>query len=282
MGPALVERHAHGARMKCLLLRQIAAGITRAEGSSTTMNTATKTAKTETQPTAEMIQAHIHLVHRIVAHFMRKLPRSVQREDLVSAGTLGLFYAIRTSGHTADAQPDMFAAYARIRIRGAIVDELRRHDWAPRRRPAKETKVEAKVETKPATVTSIAPPSNVIDIRTRLSIVPPPSLPPSAAAAAVAVVGFDDLPSTVALKDEGDSPLELMEELHRSERVREALKALPEREARIIIMRYFEEIPSKTIAETLGLSEARISQLHARATERLKAILAESELDMAA
>ena len=240
----------------------------------------TKTAKTETQPTAEMIQAHMHLVHRIVAHFMRKLPRSVQREDLVSAGTLGLFYAIRTSGHTADAQPDMFAAYARIRIRGAIVDELRRHDWAPRRR--KETKVEAKVETKPATVTSIAPPSNVIDIRTRLSIVPPPSLPPSAAAPPVAVVGFDDLPSTVALKDEGDSPLELMEELHRSERVREALKALPEREARIIIMRYFEEIPSKTIAETLGLSEARISQLHARATERLKAILAESELDMAA
>jgi RNA polymerase sigma factor for flagellar operon FliA len=242
------------------------------------MNNATKI---ETKPTAEMIQAHMHLVHRIVAHFMRKLPRSVQREDLVSAGTLGLFYAIRTSGHTAEAQPDMFAAYARIRIRGGIVDELRRHDWAPRRR--KETKVEAKA----APVTSIAPPSNVIDIRTRLSIVPPPSLPPpslppSAAATPVAVVGFDDLPSTVALKDEGDSPLELMEELHRSERVREALKALPEREARIIIMRYFEEIPSKTIAETLGLSEARISQLHARATERLKAILAESELDMAA
>ena len=68
---------------------------------------------------------------RIVAHFMRRLPRSVQREDLIAAGTLGLFHALRSSAHTC---PEMFASYARIRIRGSIVDELRRHDWSPRRR----------------------------------------------------------------------------------------------------------------------------------------------------
>ena len=87
--------------------------------------------KTLTNPTAEDIATHMPLVQRIVAHFMRRLPRSVQREDLVSAGTLGLFHALRSSAHTC---PEMFASYARIRIRGSIVDELRRHDWSPRRR----------------------------------------------------------------------------------------------------------------------------------------------------
>jgi RNA polymerase sigma factor for flagellar operon FliA len=74
---------------------------------------------------------HMHLVHRIVARFARRLPRSVRREDLEAAGTLGLFNALRSSDHTC---AEMFAAYARIRIRGAILDELRRNDWSPRRR----------------------------------------------------------------------------------------------------------------------------------------------------
>jgi RNA polymerase sigma factor for flagellar operon FliA len=59
-------------------------------------------------------------------------------------------------------------------------------------------------------------------------------------------------------------------------RLHKALVSLPAREAQIIRMRYFEGIPSKAIAEELGLSEARISQLHARATLRLKAILVAS------
>src|SRR5438045_6504814 len=91
---------------------------------------------TPATPTDQSIRDHMHLVHRIVAQFMRRLPRSVQREDLVAAGTLGLFQALKTSGHTLATCEEMFTAYARIRIRGAILDELRRHDWSPRRRRA--------------------------------------------------------------------------------------------------------------------------------------------------
>lgn len=216
----------------------------------------TATSPTPAEPTEHDIRDHMHLVHRIVAHFVRRLPRSVQREDLVAAGTLGLFYALRTSAANVTSHPDMFASYARIRIRGAILDELRRHDWAPRRRKIKEEG------------------SNVIPFPGGAAAASPP----------VHVVGFDDLPPTVMLSEDCASPLERIEAAVDKERLHEALAELPEREQMIIRMRYFEGIPSKAIASTLGLSEARISQLHARATARLRAILEDSggELELAA
>ena len=206
-----------------------------------------------TNPTSRDITEHLPLVHRIVAHFMRRLPRSVQREDLIAAGTLGLFHALRASEHSC---PEMFAAYARIRIRGSIVDELRRHDWSPRRR--KDPNAAVTNGNGPASVTSI----------TGVSI--PPFRP------AVAVVGFDDLPagSTAGLAHEGASPLEDVLARREHDALHAAVQQLPERERDIVRMRYFEDMPSKAIAQAMGLSEARISQLHARATTRLKDLLA--------
>jgi RNA polymerase sigma factor for flagellar operon FliA len=217
-----------------------------------------------TNPTSHEITEHMPLVQRIVAHFMRRLPRSVQREDLVAAGTLGLFHALRSSTHTC---PEMFASYARIRIRGSIVDELRRHDWSPRRR--KDPNANANGPASTATVTSIAP-----GAMGAMSV--PPARP------RVAVVGFDDLPagSTAGLVDEGASPLDDILERREHEALHAAVAELPEREREIVQMRYFQGLPSKAIAQAMGLSEARISQLHARATSRLKELLGDSALDL--
>lgn len=213
--------------------------------------------KTTTVPTSQDIADHMPLVQRIVSHFMRRLPRSVRREDLMAAGTLGLFYALRSSDHTCE---EMFTAYARIRIRGSIVDELRRHDWSPRRRKEPNAQSGGTPAVRSATVTSIAPAA--------LASIPP--VPPR-----VAVVGFDDLPagSTAGLTDGAASPLD--DVLARSEHaaLHAAVEQLPAREREIIRMRYFQGMPSKAIAEALGLSEARISQLHARATIRLKELM---------
>ncbi len=207
-------------------------------------------------PTAQDIAEHMPLVQRIVAHFMRCLPRSVQREDLVSAGTLGLFHALRSSAHTC---PEMFASYARIRIRGSIVDELRRHDWSPRRR---KDPAAAANETTASNVTPIVP----------TGLQPAPALP------RVSVVGFDDLPAASTAKLAGDcaSPLDDVLARRETEALHKAIDALPEREREIIILRYFQGVPSKAIAQAMGLSEARISQLHARATSRLRELLADS------
>ena len=100
----------------------------------------------------------------------------------------------------------------------------------------------------------------------------------------VVVIGFDDLPPTQPLREDGPSPLEQVEARRSNAEVRHAVECLPPRERAIVRMRYFEDVPSKAIASTLGLSEARVSQLLARATTQLKQLLTErtGELDLAA
>ncbi len=223
----------------------------------------------ETQPTHDSFAvsstefaAHMHLVLSIVAEFMRRVPRSVQREDLVAAGSMGLLHALRSKKHTC---PEMLTAYARIRIRGAVIDELRRHDWSPRRR-------------RPAGGNTGAPESvraeNVGAAAGRMT----------EEKSGVVVVGFDDLPPTYSFREDGPSPLEQVEVRRSSVEVRRAVEQLPARERAIVSMRYFEDVSSKAIASTLGLSEARVSQLLARATSQLKQLLTEQpqELKLAA
>ena len=216
---------------------------------------------TTTSPTSEALEQHMHLVHGIVARFTRRLPRSVRREDLLAAGTVGLFNAMRASEHTCE---EMFASYACIRIRGAIVDELRRTDWSPRRRRAKANA---------APVAGAAPAEET--------------------AAPISVVGFDDLPpAQLGAMDAtsggasygGVSALEQLEAHSEQETVRRLVRALPEREREIVTMRYFEGVSSKEIATMLNLSEARVSQLHARAVGRLRALIVEqgSAVELAA
>jgi RNA polymerase sigma factor for flagellar operon FliA len=155
----------------------------------------------------------------------------------------------------------MLAAYARIRIRGAIIDELRRHDWSPRRRRAPKTNV----------------------VITNASGDAPESAE-KGEKSGVVVIGFDDLPPTHALREDGPSPLEEVEVRRSSSEVRDAVAKLPPRERAIVTMRYFEDVPSKAIASSMGLSEARVSQLLARATSQLRQLLTErsDELGLAA
>ena len=215
------------------------------------------TQPTALEPAASSIElaAHMHLVVGIVAAFMRRVPRSVQREDLLAAGSMGLLQALRSQKHTC---PEMLIAYARIRIRGAVIDELRRHDWSPRRRRPQN-----------------AAPAN--DAAANDAAAP-------ADKTGGVVIGFDDLPPTHALCEEGPSPLEQVEIRRSSVDVRRAVELLPPRERSIVRMRYFDDVSSKAIASTLGLSEARVSQLLARATSQLKQLLTEqpNELKLAA
>ena len=204
--------------------------------------------------TNDAFTSHMHLVLRIVADFMRRVPRSVQREDLVAAGSVGLLHALRSKKHTC---PEMLAAYARIRIRGAVIDELRRHDWSPRRRRT------APVQTGPQTTAN----GTLV-----------PEKP------GVVIIGLDDLPPTHSIREQGPSPLEEVETRRSNVEIRIAVEKLPPRERTIVNMRYFQDVPSKTIASALGLSEARVSQLLARATLQLKQLLTErpGEIDLAA
>jgi RNA polymerase sigma factor for flagellar operon FliA len=190
-----------------------------------------------TAPTREEITELMPLVHQVVARMLRRLPPNVLRDDLVAAGTYGLIDALRKSPDRSPA----FEWYARIRIRGAVVDELRSQDWLTRRARTRATKAQAEGRG-PGT----------------------------------AVVGFDDLPESQAqsLVDPGmASPHEQVERKLDLVALQNAVRLLPEREANIVGWHYFEGIPFKVIAARLGVSEPRISQLHSRAMGLLKAKL---------
>jgi RNA polymerase sigma factor for flagellar operon FliA len=209
------------------------------------------TATIESRPAAEAavvsreaIEAHLPLVHQVVRRFLRKLPSNVCRDDLVSAGVFGLMDALRKNG---GGDGPAFEWYARVRIRGAIVDALRQQDWLSRR--ARWAAASGGGER--------------------------------GGVAATGVVSFDDLGAgeqAAAMADEGAaSPSERAEASETRSRLEQAVAQLPDRERLIVSMHYFEGVLFKDIGALLGVSEPRVSQLHARAMGKLRAQLQAAE-----
>lgn len=198
-------------------------------------------------PSREELASYMPLVHQVVARILRRLPPNVLRDDLVAAGTYGLVDALRKNSERTVA----FDWYARIRIRGAVVDELRAQDWLTRRARTRLVGEQARGES-----------------------------------ASLSVVGFDDLPEGQAFGfvDAGvPSPLEQVETRMERASLERAVGKLPEREGNIVRWHYFEGTPFKDIAARLRVSEPRISQLHARAMVRLRTLMIEApEADKAA
>lgn len=195
-------------------------------------------------PSAQEVNRHMPLVRQVVARFLRRLPANVLRDDLVAAGVHGLIDSLRKNGGDAGAT---FESYARIRIRGAILDELRTQDWLPRR--ARWAALGKRVATDETPV---------------------------------AVVGIEDLTPAERLatfhNDEEKDPSELLADRQESKLLGDTIDLLPERERTIVRMHYFQGARFKDIGEVLGVSEPRISQLHGRAMGQLKKLLATSAM----
>lgn len=192
---------------------------------------------------ANLLAQYSPLVRQIVGGFQRKLPRNVLRDDLLAAGMSGLWDAIRRQGTERD---DSFEWYVRVRIRGAILDELRAQDWLPRRARA------AAAEAQAAGNTSILPPS---------------------------VVRLEDVSEweqgrALSSADTNSSESAVHQKLV-GEALQRAVDQLPERERHIVSMHYFRGIKFKDLGAELGVSEPRISQLHSRAMKRLRTIIAQ-------
>jgi len=189
---------------------------------------------------AKEIRRYLPIVHQMVTRLLVKVPSNVLREDLIAAGTFGLLASIRRDGAV---RSPTFEWYARVRIRGAIMDELRNQDWLSRR---------ARREVH----TAYGDP-----------------LPSERCA----FVGFDDLPgglqSVFNAELSPPTPFDLLEATQKRDALKMALKTLSDRERRILFLHYFQGEQFKTIATTLGVSLPRISQLHWRAVARLREAL---------
>lgn len=220
----------------------------------------------------QLIADHTDLVRRIAHHLLARLPASVLVEDLIQSGMIGLIEAAR---QFQGGQGATFATYAGIRIRGAMIDELRRNDWAPRsvhrnsRRIAEAIQTVEAREARAARDREIAAELDVdLDEFHRM-------LQDNAGVHLMALdelFGPDRDPDRL-LPATGSTPSEQLEREDFRDALAEALAKLPEKERLVLALYYNEELNLREIGAVMGITESRVCQIRSQSVHRLRARL---------
>jgi RNA polymerase sigma factor for flagellar operon FliA len=218
----------------------------------------------------QLVEQHAGLVKRIALHLLARLPASVQLDDLIQSGMIGLLEAGKKFDGSKGAS---FETYAGIRIRGSMLDEIRRGDWTPRSvhrngrliattingleselgRDVKDTEVAEKLDI---TIDEYHHMVNEVN--------------------AGKVIGIEDLGVTedvivVDGQSEKNAPFEGMASAAFQKALAGTIASLPEREMLVLSLYYDDELNLREIGEVLEVSESRVSQIHSQAMVRVKA-----------
>ncbi|THB64396.1 MAG: RNA polymerase sigma factor FliA [Gammaproteobacteria bacterium] len=221
----------------------------------------------------DMIVNYAPLVKRIAYHLLGKLPPTVEIDDLIQAGMIGLLEA---SSQYDASHGASFRTYAGIRIRGAILDEVRRLDWTPRSVHKKAREVAEKIhelENRQGRDPSDA------DVVKEMGITMDEYHQILQDSSNAKVFSFDqfETPSDEN-SDFSDEHLEPLKVLHKEgfkKCLVEAIKKLCEREQLLMSLYYDDELNLKEIGEILGVSESRASQLHGKIMLKLRKVMQE-------
>jgi RNA polymerase sigma factor for flagellar operon FliA len=202
------------------------------------------------------------------------MPHSIDLGDLVQDGVLGL---IDAANRFDEKRGIKFETFAERRVRGAMIDALRRDAWprgvrrVRRELEAAREQLRRELGAEP-TIEDLANRVGADVGRLERTIVRITTIESTSPMANLESIDASTLPA-VLVPSEPLSPHRLFEQAESRERVRLALATLPERERKIITLYYFEEATMKQIGAAIGVNESRVSQLHARAISRLKAAL---------
>lgn len=225
------------------------------------------------------VSDYLPMVKKIAGMLVSRLPASVDVNDLVQVGVIGLIDAARQFDPH---QGVMFETFASQRVRGAMLDELRREDWMPRQMRRNSRQIEDAINKLEQ---SLGRPPQESEIAEALSLSLAEYQSMLSDCKGLSLVHFSDfeedesggMSDAVAnIHDkESPNPLEaLSSESFRSGLV-EAIKLLPERDQLVMSLYYEQELNLKEIGAVLGVSESRVSQLHSQAIVRLRAKLKE-------
>ncbi|MBP9957955.1 MAG: FliA/WhiG family RNA polymerase sigma factor [Synergistaceae bacterium] len=222
----------------------------------------------------EIVKRYLPLVRYVAGRMAVSSHPGLDFEDLLSFGSLGLLDAI---DRFEPSRGFCFQTFAVPRIRGAILDELRRYDWISRSGREKLQKLDRALD-------EIARTNGHSDDETLMALL---DMDEKAyrelleIASRSYVVSLDEVLSfeegevqrEELLEDNAPSPLEMIEQAEDTDRVVRALESLPERERLLLTLYYYEGLTLKEIGKILGVTESRVSQLHGRGLSLLKALL---------
>ena len=228
----------------------------------------------------QLIQRFAPLVKRIAYHLMARLPSSVQVDDLVQNGMLGLLDAINRFEAGMGAQ---FETYAAQRVRGAMLDGLRENDWLPRSLRRDFRRIEeaiAQLEQQFGRAPSEQ------ELAKALSMTLAEYQKMLQDARGHQLISFEDMVEDGEddylerhLKDETNEPSQLLENQNLQTLLTQGIEQLPEREKLMMALYYEQELNLREIGEVMGVTESRVCQLHSQAVARLRArIFGESGL----
>lgn len=210
----------------------------------------------------ELILAHLSLVRHIIGRLAAKLPHGIDLENLEAAGTLGL---VEAANRYEPERGIPFKTFAYTRIRGAILDELRRNSPFPQELLERITKVRKAVQalTRSASMEALAQHANlsVDEVAECLS-----------AMRLTRMLSWDDVgePATANLIGAGPGPESRLEEAERKRFLVEAITALPDTERLAVTLYYLEDLRLKEIGLVMNLSESRVSRLLKAAEQRIE------------
>ncbi|MFT5049459.1 MAG: RNA polymerase sigma factor for flagellar operon FliA [Chlamydiales bacterium] len=213
-----------------------------------------------------LVEAYQSLVRDVVRRFSSRLPRSVDRGDLQTAGSVGLISAVQGFD---PARGVRFESYGELRVKGALLDELRAQDWLPR--PWRQ-RTELQKRTRERLRSELGRRPNDEEIADAMGLSSPDYSQ---------LFGLG-LPSAPTGDDRGEDALPVLDSVpdrqseapgdrfSREELLRVVAQKLTDQEYRIVYLKYWEELPMREIGQLTGLSESRVCKIHARLIERLQ------------
>jgi RNA polymerase sigma factor for flagellar operon FliA len=228
----------------------------------------------------QLILDHLPLVKCVLKGLAPRLPRHVDREDLLEAGALGLLDATHRFNPSRNVR---FQTYAVSRIRGAMLDSLRNEDWLPRSTRTALTRLaeaRAQLEQKRGRPATTAEASKHLGFGEK-------KLARLARASENCVFYSlndrfhsgerEDTDAALAAEDRAASPVDQAALEEQKQRLAAAMRGLPQSERLVITLYYFEQLRLRTIAETLRVTESRACQIHRAALARLQRVMAPRE-----